>query len=503
MRKPASLTTALWTGVAALAAGPAWAAGAPAAIEPLVRVVDLNVGESADVRLADGSETRVRLVSLDESRDPLREAVREARVGVEVDRRPASLVAACYRLPVTVGRVQIDCAITKGCVQPGNNPWALDKDARLRLWPAGAPWIRPRTFRCPACQRWFASDTQMANEPVFVDGGERPTVKTIYYHWGLDFGGAEGLVEVVAASDAVVESAGLDTLPGAQFPENTVKTRYDVVYLRDGRGWYHRYSHLHTIDPAIRPGVRVKMGQRIGLLGKEGGSGGWAHLHFDISALQPSGRYGIVEAYAFCWEAYRAAHPGETMAVARPHHFTPIGQPVTLDATRSAGSGADRPIVRYRWTLSDGSQAEGPTVVRTYARPGVYSEIVEATDAAGKSDYDFAVVQAVDPAQPKDVPPSIHAAYWPTEGLKPGQEITFKVRSFRLRADEGRERWDFGDGSPAAEVRSDGNAVKLAKDGYAVTTHRYARPGDYIVSVRRTNDRGETATAHLHVRVEK
>jgi murein DD-endopeptidase MepM/ murein hydrolase activator NlpD len=477
-----------------------WAAQTRSAIDPLLRTVDLNVGEAAKVKLCDGRTVEVRLVSLKEVRDPLRSAVREARVGVEVDGQAVTLVAAYYRLPVTVGKVQIDCAVTKGCVQAKENPWSLDKDARLRLWPAGSPWIQPGTFRYPAKQKWFATDTQMANDPVYVDGGERIAVKQIYYHNGLDIGGAEGLVEVVAASDGVIQSAGLETIQPANFPEHTVRKRYDVVYLLDGRGWYHRYSHLYSIDPAIRPGVRVKMGQRIGLLGKEGGSGGWSHLHFDLSGMQPSGRYGTVEGYAFFWQAYQAEHGGTLEAVARPHHFTAIGQPVRLDGSLSRASRGK--IVRYEWTLSDGTRAEGPTVVRSYARPGVVSEILKVTDSAGQTDYDFAVVQVVDPGQPKQDPPSIHAVFWPTEHLKPGQEIVFKVRSFRIRADEGCERWDFGDGTPPVEVRSDGNAVKLAKDGYAVTKHRYATPGDWLVSVERTNDRGEKATARLHVRVE-
>ena len=36
---------------------------------------------------------------------------------------------------------------------------------------------------------------------------------------------------------------------------------------------------------------------------------------------------------------------------------------------------------------------------------------------------------------------------------------------------------------------------------YAVTTHRYKKPGHYLVTVQRVNDRGQPATAHLHVRV--
>ena len=80
--------------------------------------------------------------------------------------------------------------------------------------------------------------------------------------------------------------------------------------------------------------------------------------------------------------------------------------------------------------------------------------------------------------------------------------MTFKVRSYRIGPKEGHEVWDFGDGSPRVAVQSDGNAEKWSKDGYAVTTHRYHKTGQYVVSVSRTNDRGETATAHLHVIVD-
>ena len=202
--------------------------------------------------------------------------------------------------------MQIDCSITKGCVQPKSNPWALEKDARLRLWPAGSPWIQPGTFMYPLHLRWFSSMTQMANEPVYIDGGESPPNKSIYYHWGLDTGGAEGMVDIFAATDAVVAAAGMDTIkPIAEFPSE-VKPRYDVIYLLDGRGWYYRYSHLYSIDPAVKAGRQIKIGQKIGVLGKEGASGGWSHLHFDIVAPQPSGKYGISDAYAFFWQAYQA-----------------------------------------------------------------------------------------------------------------------------------------------------------------------------------------------------
>lgn len=474
------------------------ATAAEPAGEPPFRVVDLNLGEAAAVRLADGNTVEVKLLNLQERRDRLRNAVREARVTLQVNGQTLTLSSANYHLPVTVGGVQVDCPITKGFVQRGSNPWALDKDARLRLWPAGAPWIQPGTFRYPLRQRWFANDTQMANEPTFVNGDEAPGKTNVYYHWGLDAGGAEGLTEVIAATDGVVVSAGEARLASEKLPE-PVKPRYDVVYLCDGRGWYYRYSHLHTIDDAMKPGANVRMGQRVGLLGKEGGSGGWSHLHFDVVAMQPSGRFGMVEPYAFYWQAYHSERKTKLQAVARPHQLAAVGETTTLDATRSWSALGSSGIVGYEWTFSDGTKSTNAIAERRYERPGTYSEILRVTDTEGRSDYDFAVVQVMDPAQSRQLQPTIHACHWPTEDLKPGDEVTFKVRTFQVRPTEGRERWDFGDGSPPMEVQSDGNGRTLAKDGYAITTHRFARPGRYFVSVQRRNDRGETATGRLQV----
>ena len=239
--------------------------------------------KASTVELADGSQATVKLLDLQESRDSIRNAVRRAVVTVEVDGQRAELVAAMYNLPQTVGKVQIDCPVTRGYQSNAHRDgiWNLARDARLRLWPAGSPLLAPGTFVYPARERWFASDTHMANDPCYVDGGERPDVRQIYYHYGLDIGGSEGMVDVVAATAGLVVSVGDAVLPGHE--KNTpVEPRYDVVYLLDDRGWYYRYSHLQSIDASIKPGRSVSLGQKIGVLGKEGGSGGWSHLHFDI-----------------------------------------------------------------------------------------------------------------------------------------------------------------------------------------------------------------------------
>jgi murein DD-endopeptidase MepM/ murein hydrolase activator NlpD len=462
-------------------------------LEPLVRAVDLDVGQSTTIQLCDGSSATVKLLELNEARDDVRNAVRRAEVRVEVNGQPATLISATYNLPVTVGDVQIDCPITGGYLTNARgNAWALRRDARFRLWPAGSPWVRPGTFGYPLKQRWFASDTQMANEPTFVDGVESPAVRTIYYHYGLDFGGSEGQVGVLASVDGLVVQAAEQRLPGSR-----TSIRYDKVSILDRRGWSHGYSHLVSIEPGIEPGAVVKMGQKIGTLGKEGHSGGWSHLHFDIWCDLPSGRRGSDDAYPFVWQAYMGEYSPKLIAVARPHHLIWTGQTARLDGSRS-WSAVGGPL-RCEWTFADGSHAQGPAVERTYARAGVYSEILKVTDGEGRVAYDFAVVQVIDREHPDRLPAGIHAVYQPTFGIGAGTPVTFKVRSFGTT--HGSEVWDFGDGSPPVTTRSDGNVEALAKDGYAVTEHTFARAGDYIVTVRRSNEHGMEAIAHLHVHV--
>ena len=126
---------------------------------------------------------------------------------VEIDGKPVTLESGNYQLPVTVGGLQVDCPVVSAYLRnTTEDHWGLVKEARLRFWPAGSPWIEPGTFIYPVRQRWFAGLTQMANEPTYVDAGEDPKNRSIYYHAGLDIGGAEGLVEIVAATDGLVVS---------------------------------------------------------------------------------------------------------------------------------------------------------------------------------------------------------------------------------------------------------------------------------------------------------
>jgi len=102
------------------------------AVEPLVRVVDLDVGQTRQVILHDGRKVKVTLLDLKEKRDSVRNAVRQARVEVKVDDKVVSLVSSTYHLPQTVGNVQIDCPVTRGYLARSSksNAWGLLRDAR-------------------------------------------------------------------------------------------------------------------------------------------------------------------------------------------------------------------------------------------------------------------------------------------------------------------------------------------------------------------------------------
>src|SRR5262249_29207090 len=146
------------------------------------------------------------------------------------------------------------------------------------------------------------------------------------------------------------------------------------------------------------------------------------------------------------------------IAVARPHHLIWAGEKATLDGSLSWSAGPEKgtgPLKsqvlspfpgagktdRYEWTLTDGTQATGPRVERTYEKPGEYSEILKVTDAQGNVDYDFAIVLVIDKATDGKPSPTIHASYAPTFDLHPGDPVTFKVRSFFT--EPSGETWDF------------------------------------------------------------
>jgi murein DD-endopeptidase MepM/ murein hydrolase activator NlpD len=481
-------------------------------LKPIRTVIDLNLGEEKKIELSDGSPANIELLDVSCLRDKFLQAVRSSTVRVRVNGETVTLNSGNYNLPVKVSGVRIDCPVTRHYYSKTmQDSWGLDKDARLRLWPAEGPLIHADAFAYPARQLWFATDTQMSNEPVYVNGCENPEAGEIYYHSGLDIGGCEDLVDIVSASAGTVIQCGDSVLSG--YEDYPLEPRYESVFVLGTYGWLYRYSHLKSIEAGLRPGTKVKKGQRIGGLGKEGNSGGWAHLHFEIKAIQPSGRWGTEEGYAYFWESYLKTYKPALIAVARPHVLTGTGEVVTLNGSKSRSLAGE--IESYEWIYTQGGRANGAVQQCTYDTPGQYSEVLKVIDSRGNVDYDVCPVIVIDRNNPRQPLPAIHAAYYPTFGITPGEAVTFRVRSFSF--DSGNETLDFGDGSPAVSVQSrvgylwnhskyiergiDFKANALDPQGYAETVHSFAKAGDYLVRVERTGDNGRRAVTHLHVHV--
>jgi len=466
-------------------------------LTPVRTITDISIGETRDIKLSNGETVKFSLLGIKEIRDSIRNAIRGAEIRISVDGTEANLNVGNYNLPVVVGKVQVDGPILKAHYENSKSPDRVLGDAQFRCWPAGSPYINPRSFVYPIKQEWLASMSQCSNEPTYVDWAENVSSKTIYYHYGHDIGGAEGMDEIVSATDGIVVCSAQDTLDGyTDFPGDN---RSDVVYIMDKRNWYYRYSHLDSIYPEIRAGTRVRMGDRIGLIGKQGGSGGWVHLHFQISTKDsPSGKWNTEDAFPYVWEAYINQYKPAMIAVARPHHLLWAGMEATLDGRKSKSFVGE--IRSFEWIFTDGSTASGPVTVRKYDIPGEYSEILKVTDSKGNIDYDFTVVQVFDRLAPEKIIPAIQPAYHPTLGIKPGTPVTFLVRTFNT--DVSNETWDFGDGSSKVNVRSEKVDRRDPRKGkFAETVHSFSKPGHYVVRVERSNENVYIAIGHLHVTV--
>lgn len=475
----------------------------------MYRNFDLDVDESVVFELPDGSKKTVTLIEVSEPRCNVRGVIRKPMVTIEVDGEQKRIVSGHYHMPVLVGGVRLDCPVTKELADSRSggkeDVFALDKSALVRCWaPKSCLYGRcPMVY--PVKQVWFATMTQMCNERTYIDADElpgNPPGQAIYHHNGLDFGGFDRAVPILAAGAAKIVSLGEEVAPGMTWP--LADPRGDVIHALGEDGRYFRYSHIDAFAPDLKTGDEVEAGRFLGFMGQEGHSGGYSHLHFGMFEQMPSGRIGSVDAYCFAVEAYLNENPGSLLACARPHQVAAVDEPVELDGSNSICEGGK--IVEYEWTLQNGREVKGQKATVTYDKEGMYSEIFTVTDDRGRTDVDFCVVQILpQDLDPAKTPPTMSVNYYPTQNLMPGQEIAFEARTF-FRGEfkqntGGYEYWDFGDGSVATTCSND-NYPEHRHDGYAQRWHAYEKPGRYIVTVTRTAGNGLTATARMKVEID-
>lgn len=469
-------------------------------LERLNTVIELNIGESSNVKLINGETVELTLLDVITERDEVRGAVRSAQVIIKINGEEATIGSGNYHLPIQLGKIKIDCPAIKEYTVSGYYRFEgiMAKDARFRLWPERSPLIQPATFGYPLKQKWFASRMQSQNEMAGLGWAENIKSTPFGYHATHDFGGAEGFDEIIAATDGLVVSSNDEVLDGYEDLPGDV--RPDVVWIVDNRNWYYRYSHLNSIEEDIVPGAKVSLGQKIGYMGKQGGSGGWVHLHFGVHYKNDaSSKWEVEDAYAYLWEAYKIKYQPEILAVARPKLVAWTDQEISLDGSKSLSLVGD--IVSFEWFFNDGSIANGPIQKKRYSKAGEYSEVLKVMDSKGNISYDFQYIQVFDKDFPDRQIPTIHPVYYPTQNIKINEPVTFLVRTFGSKY--GEETWNFGDGTKEVAVNSGVVHSKTQnEEKYAEVTHSFSKSGHYIVKVRRTNEFGYSAIGHLHIVVE-
>ena len=465
-------------------------------------ITELNIGESKEVVLINGDIVILELLDIEIVRDNPRGGIRAANLKVSVDGEQITIGSGNYNLPVVIGKIKIDCPVIKEHYTSSyytRHGGSMQNDARFRLWPKDSPYIQPGTFSYPLEQRLFASRMQNQNEAAGLGWAENISNKTVGYHPSHDFGGVQGMDEIFSATDGLIISANNEIVEG--YENLPVSVSNSVVWVLDDRGWYINYAHLDSVEPEVKIGSRITMGQKIGFMGKKGGSGGWIHLHFGIHYIDPeTSKWEYEDGYPYLWESYVDKYNPPIKAVAGPRHLLWTGEEATLDGSKSISLSGD--AVSCEWLFSDGTRAIGPVQKRLYENAGEFSEILKVTDYQGNIDYDVVYLQVLDKKYPEKQIPTIHPVYYPSLSLKPGDPVTFLVRTFGCNT--GNEIWDFGDGSEKVLVNS-GIVDRQTQNEteYAETVHSFAGPGHYIVRVERTNESGYKAIGHLYVVVDE
>ena len=138
--------------------------------------------------------------------------------------------------------------------------------------------------------------------------------------------------------------------------------------------------------------------------------------------------------------------------------------------------------VMYQWAFSDGEQASGPLVQKSFGAPGLYTVGLTAQDPLGGYQTDEALVRINRPPVPRPGPDRLVA---------PGEEVVFDAStSFDEDGVLTRHIWRFGDGYP--------------ERNRMVVRRSFGEPGLYPVALEVVDDAdvaNSSAAASITVRV--
>lgn len=392
------------------------------------------------------------------------------QVDIEVDGRPLKLYHRPYQMPVRFEGLRIYIENIKQWNESAEygRRGEMAKEVRISVCVENEPW-GPEYIEFPINNYvWRAA--------VYNNtwSGLVPFNK-LYYHRGEDYGAIPDLLEVVSMVNGVIRSTPIpgDTARGS-----------NRVSITTGNGLSCGYSHMNieSIRPEYPVGAEVSAGTVIGKTGMT-----WAgkksqkmdpHLHVGLSMNRTS-----LASFPYLMEAYLRKYPDPVIAIAGGYRFATVGQPVELDASRSFSR--DGKPVKYSWELSNGVVSEQEKVAITYEQPGTYAEELQVESTDGNTDRDFLYVKVYDPADKSDFAFG-WAYYYPSRGIKPGDEVLFWNR---LAKTTGEVAINYGDSSDWFPIKEE-------------ATHKYSNPGKYVVTLKSTGPEDDPVTLKMEVTVE-
>jgi hypothetical protein len=341
---------------------------------------------------------------------------------------------------------------------------SIPKRVQFSVWDASNPIVHAEKFGFPIRNYLlFSHGMQSYNEVVhlgWVDGC--PEGVTFYHNYGIDFAGYEGREEIISCTDGTVIRLSL-------------KRDYIFVVIKDDDGLIWEYGHLDSVSPQVKMASRIEKGQKIGVLGKTGPSGNFAHLHlgnFLSEADLDNGRINRrLNLYPWLITTYERQYHRMLYAVARPHQTVSTGQKVLFDGSNSLGFGTK--IVSYRWILPDRESVNGITAEKRFDRPGVYIAELWITDENGRKDVDFHKIRVFTASVPEGSIPTIFMTHIPTNNVVVNQPVFF--RFWLQGAKDKSVKVDFGDGTVIDNYVS-----------YSEIRHRFKSPGIHVVTTSST-----------------
>ncbi|MHC4538463.1 MAG: PKD domain-containing protein [Planctomycetota bacterium] len=421
------------------------------------KIVCLDINEEYQFKLKDGSYRSVRLISVEEHRDSVIERTRKAEVNIEVNGRLLHLTCAPYVMPVETEGMRIQADTTSGWL-------SIPKRVQFSIWDAKDPIVHTSRFGFPIRDYLlFSHGMQSYNEVVHLGWADGcPGGVKAYHNYGIDFAGYEGREEIISCTDE--EVIRLSSAGGHIF-----------VVIQDTDGLIWDYGHFDSIPSQVKKGVRVERGQKIGVLGKTGPSGNFAHLHLgnylseaDLDAGRSNRRLNL---YPWLMTTYEQQYQQSLYAVARPHQTVSTGEKVLFDGSNSLSFGTK--IVSYEWILPDGETVNGITAEKAFDKPGVYIATLRIKDEKGREDIDFYKVKVFTDSDPENKIPTIFMTHTPTNNIVVDQAALFR---FWLQGVKGEFiTVDFGDGTVIDDYVS-----------YSEILHRFRSPGINIVTTSST-----------------